>query len=261
VGEAQRRRKRLSDLKEEWRNCCFCGGQGINEEWDHQPGKLLFPDKQRPKGLEFPACKRCNVLSKGDEAVVAFLARLGGSTRASWSIDNAARKAVRGARNQNSRLIDQLVRSSHDVTVQIGGLFRRAKQVEFERQDWERSVSLVGAKISLGLYFLHTKRIVPCEGIVTVLTGSNRRENAGEFYRAVLSLPHAGGLNMGKSNADSSFFYRFQTEDDEKCAIFGLVFYESIGVICKIYESEEKLDCRWSRSYRPSVTHGLVLVE
>ena len=40
--------------------CCFCGGTEAAVNMDHQPARVMFPDRHRPKGLEFPACSVCN---------------------------------------------------------------------------------------------------------------------------------------------------------------------------------------------------------
>ena len=52
-----------------------------SETVDHQPAKIIFPNKHRPEGLEFPACRRCNAQTKLDEAILAFVCRMAGSSR------------------------------------------------------------------------------------------------------------------------------------------------------------------------------------
>jgi hypothetical protein len=53
--------------------CCFCGGSEAAVSLDHQPARIIFPDKHRPKGLEFPACAVCNNQTSPDEALVPSL--------------------------------------------------------------------------------------------------------------------------------------------------------------------------------------------
>lgn len=46
--------------------CCFCGGTVPAVSLDHQPARIMFPDRLRPKGLEFPACETCNAQTSPD---------------------------------------------------------------------------------------------------------------------------------------------------------------------------------------------------
>lgn len=61
--------------------CYFCCGAEKAVNLDHQPARIIFPDKHRPKGLEFPACAVCNEQTKHDKALVAFFARVTGNHR------------------------------------------------------------------------------------------------------------------------------------------------------------------------------------
>jgi hypothetical protein len=61
--------------------CCFCGGAAQSETIDHLATKITFPNRSRPKGLEFPACKRCNSQTKSEEALLALVCRMAGSLR------------------------------------------------------------------------------------------------------------------------------------------------------------------------------------
>jgi hypothetical protein len=61
--------------------CCFCGGTTPSSNIDHQPARIIFPDKQRPKGQESPACHICNEQTRADEVLLAFICRFAGSKR------------------------------------------------------------------------------------------------------------------------------------------------------------------------------------
>lgn len=68
-----RRPRRLADLRSE--PCCvYCGGK--NEQVDHVPAKIIFRDKQRPKGLEVPSCAACNQGMRLSEQVMAVVSRV-----------------------------------------------------------------------------------------------------------------------------------------------------------------------------------------
>src|SRR5438309_3008238 len=69
--------KRFHDLfLEKHPICCFCGGAARAETIDHVPPRTLFRDRRWPEGFIFPACNRCNDVTRKDELLVAMLGRM-----------------------------------------------------------------------------------------------------------------------------------------------------------------------------------------
>lgn len=60
MGEKKRKLKRLEKYKIDHPKCCICGGSRDTETIEHAPPKVIFWDKYRLKGMEVPACARCN---------------------------------------------------------------------------------------------------------------------------------------------------------------------------------------------------------
>ena len=81
MSEKKRRASLSAKILATHPRCCFCGGTQLAKTIDHLPAKIIFSDKQRPKGREFPACLRCNNLTSLDESVLAFVCRMAGSSR------------------------------------------------------------------------------------------------------------------------------------------------------------------------------------
>jgi hypothetical protein len=79
--------------------CCFCGGTTSATTIDHQ-ARILFPDKHRPKGLEFPACDSYNKQTRVAEALLAFLCRFAGSLRVDAPRDFNRLKDIVGTEKQ-----------------------------------------------------------------------------------------------------------------------------------------------------------------
>jgi hypothetical protein len=69
--------------KAEWRKqflsahplCCFCAGKRRADTIDHIPSRQLFRFKDRPPGLEVPACEECNKRTSLHEQVAALITR------------------------------------------------------------------------------------------------------------------------------------------------------------------------------------------
>jgi hypothetical protein len=60
--------------KWEGKSCVLCGGHRPAETWEHAPPIVIFRAKLRPKGLEAPACQRCNNGTSEFDQAVTFLA-------------------------------------------------------------------------------------------------------------------------------------------------------------------------------------------
>ncbi|MEP6018146.1 MAG: hypothetical protein ABJ251_06645 [Paracoccaceae bacterium] len=66
--------RRLARFKQSHPNCCLCGGEVPMETIEHTPPKAMFFGSLRPKGLEVPACRRCNNGSSQQDQFAALLA-------------------------------------------------------------------------------------------------------------------------------------------------------------------------------------------
>jgi hypothetical protein len=54
--------------------CIYCGSPATTI--DHVPPRIMFRDRQRPKGLEFPSCQPCNEGTRLADLVAALIGRL-----------------------------------------------------------------------------------------------------------------------------------------------------------------------------------------
>jgi hypothetical protein len=55
--------------------CIYCAGSNVAVTIEHMPAISMFEGRQRPKGLEFPACAACNNGTGDSDLVAAMLAR------------------------------------------------------------------------------------------------------------------------------------------------------------------------------------------
>jgi hypothetical protein len=75
MGQANVKRKSRADLLAGSPGCIYCAGAAIATTIEHMPPISLFEGRQRPKGLEFPACEACNNGTGDSDLVAAMLAR------------------------------------------------------------------------------------------------------------------------------------------------------------------------------------------
>src|ERR1700730_11941095 len=75
MGQAKKKRKSQAALLAGRPGCIYCAGTAIATTIEHMPPISLFEGRQRPQGLEFPACEACNNGTVHSDLVAAMLAR------------------------------------------------------------------------------------------------------------------------------------------------------------------------------------------
>lgn len=74
MGEAKTKRRAHGEILKRYPHCIYCGHPASTIE--HMPPRMMFYEKLRPKGLEFPCCDVCNSATKHADLVASLLARL-----------------------------------------------------------------------------------------------------------------------------------------------------------------------------------------
>src|SRR5260221_10070451 len=130
--------------------CCFCGGQEPASTIDHQPARIIFPDKLRPKGLEFPACADCNRKTSSDEALLAFVCRFAGSHRINAARDFHRLKDIVRSVNQS---FPGLLHKMHGqrLWAMERGVWVRVGAVEVNQSEVNLGLCRIAAKLALAI--------------------------------------------------------------------------------------------------------------
>jgi len=76
LGEARARRRAHAQLLSSSPWCIYCGGSQPADTIEHMPPVMMFIRKQRPKGLEFPSCRKCNNGTSKSDLVASLVGRL-----------------------------------------------------------------------------------------------------------------------------------------------------------------------------------------
>jgi hypothetical protein len=236
--------------------CCFCGGSEPATTVDHQPAKILFPDKRRPKGLEFPACKTCNRQSSADECLLAFVSRLTGAMR------NPGAKPDSGF----SRALES-IRSFHPglfplATKMVWVESRQALMpaMDVNRAEINEGICRVAAKLALATYYLDCGRIAgPATRICTQWAHNQRRNEAELVHELLGKFPRTRELRQGAWNTSDSFFIRYLVEGD--VIQIAAVINESVALMAQFLEGAQATDWeRLSFTWAPVPGRGLKLV-
>lgn len=235
--------------------CCFCGGSTKTETIDHQPPKILFPDKKRPKGLEFPACKVCNEQSRYADSLVSLLARFTGGHRPGIVPDKATALAAKSVVKAYPHLGARTIRQQW---VWANGILQRRLTLDASDAEVTRAACLVAAKFGLAAYYAHHKRPCPITvKINTMWTHSQHRHAALAIEDLLRKAPRDLALKQGAWNTEASFFLRYHSVDELFVSI--AVLHESMVLMSLISrETHTENWVPWSHVWKPFAGRGLV---
>lgn len=237
--------------------CCFCGGTQPARSIDHQPPRIWFPDKHRPKGLEFPACEVCNAQTSADEALVGLVARFTGGHRPEIKckdkgLDRAADAVISAFPDLGRRIVKREWISFNSVYQQ---------RVTFDAGDAQvtRSMCRVAAKLALAAYYARHQKACPASvKINTQFVHNQRRSTALAIGEVLRKVNTTLVLKQGAWNTEGSFFLRYHTADNGFASI--AVLHESLALMAMINRADETKDwIPWAHVWKPAAGEGIVL--
>jgi hypothetical protein len=132
--------------------CCFCDGTTQATTIDHQSAKIIFPNKYRPEGLEFPACTSCNQQSSADEALLALLCRTAGSLRFNSPIDSKRVQDILSTVGSTFPNLLQKMKAGPKL-ISRQGVLVRGGAIDGNQPEEHLSLCRVAAKLALAIYY------------------------------------------------------------------------------------------------------------
>ena len=216
--------------------CCFCGGQTPALTMDHQPPRIVFPDKHRPKGLEFPACANCNRQTRADEALLAFVCRFAGSRRADAARDFHRLKNIVGSVDQSFPGLHQKMHGQR-LWANERGVWVRVGAIDVNQPEVHLGLCRVAAKLALAIYY--EIRSSPASKNCRINTQWRHCQNADTFKHVqniIQALPREAILQMGKWNTQDSFFLKYHYEDGQ--LFLAAIFHGAVALIAQLREPQ-----------------------
>lgn len=236
MGEKKARERAHQALLERHPGCIYCAGEARANTIEHMPPAIMFRGKQRPKGLEFPACAPCNHGTSQADLVASFIGRL----------DPDA------GDEQGQKDLQKLLTS---ITNNIPGLlpemkFGRAGQKLALRQLQLPSVppgseimrvngplvashmTIFAAKLGFALHFEKFGRPVPAEGAVQPMWFTNVQKMADELPTAILNmLPPMQTLQQGRKEVGNQFQYSSLPTAEGRHSVFWGAFRSAFYIM------------------------------
>jgi hypothetical protein len=238
--------------------CCFCGGARPASTIDHQPARIVFPDKRRPKGLEFPACADCNRQTSPDEALLAFVCRFTGSQRSNAVIDFHRLKDIVGSVNRAFPGLFERMKGSRTWVHERGILVRKGA-IDVNQPEVNLSLCRIAAKLALAIYYqTRSSPAVSKCWINTQWTHSQNKDNFDHVQNLIQLAPGRATLQMGKWNTDESFFLRYHYENGQLFCV--AIFHQSVALVAKLYEPYVPLQEKWQFAMSPLPGTGIAVL-
>ena len=235
--------------------CCFCGGDERAVTTDHQPARIFFPNKHRPKGFEFSACSVCNRQTSGEEALLALIARMTGNHREGTKPDSGIQKAMAAV---NVAFPNLLSRIATRTWVKKGGLMVPVMAIDANQPEVETSACRVAAKLALATFYRQLGSIVPETALINTMWTHNQNPYGSPGVGSILGkLPSTDFLKQGKDwDTQSTFFVRFHAEDGDFYMV--AILHESVALLAHVIgDADARPWQRWYRVWKPKRAFGL----
>lgn len=235
--------KRLRKFKSDHPLCCFCGGAEATTCIDHVPSRQMFFRRQRPKGLESPACDRCNNITGTHEQFAAMLAR---------TFPDAD---SRDATNEIENLIGAVHRHSPDVLAEMRPSWRQ--QYDYQQRFGldhkggalsvngplvNQSIRMFGAKLVMALHYHCVGGIVPSDGGVAIKWFTNWDRVNNKIPDSLFSLQgEPKTLQQGNWSVPDQFEYSWVATECRRMAHYVSTFRKAYLVAGIVHVDADEL--------------------
>lgn len=236
--------------------CCFCGGEKKATTIEHAPPICLFIDRLRWKGLEFPACTRCNHGSSTQDQVVAFFAL-------------AQRSAIHDDEKLFSyakKLGDGLVNNHKEKWKILEYFDDQTLSFKLNPQTQTAYLDPWAVKMALALWYEHKGEILSKNGRVLISWAFNGEYQAQEFaIEFAKNLTGIESLKQGMQDSEAQFAYSYGFTIEDKAAVFQLILQGSSIVNIVVFSDVSDLPERISTHskaiiYKTSALNGITRI-
>lgn len=248
MGEAKQRRTRTQKFIEQNPYCCYCGGTTPADTVDHIPSRQMFVGRHRPQGLEVPACRACNELTRQHEQVAAMLARFYPDPRTPEEAQELD-KILKAVRRNHPLLFSELQPSwlqlyDYKANQDAPGskLPRLGGPLNANGPHLNESMEVFSAKLCFGLYSNHGGHPVGVGGGVATRWYTNYDRLTGRMPTEVLDLfPNRDTLTQGKWSVSDQFEYLWALTEDSRAGGFVAMFRKAFAVIGFVHQDRQQL--------------------
>lgn len=236
--------KRLTQMKADHPVCIFCAGRAVTTSVEHMPSRILFDEKWRPKGLEFPSCQPCQNSTRRAEPIMALITRLFPAPENKTQIDEFRSLAGSAERN-NPGILAEMKADQLSILNRIG-------IAAFKLPSWNflslggpivtPAIDAFSRKMAMALHFELTKNFVPEGALLFVQQYTNFDVIVDGFPGDMMDFLGPGrSLQMGQKHVFEQFAYR-SAEVEESSITIHMVFYrQALATLLIVYPDPKDL--------------------
>jgi len=215
--------------------CVLCGGKRLAQGVEHAPPKIMFMDKLRAEGFEFPACDRCNNGSGPVDQLATFLAlsQAPESVLKKRAMSEYDLKVTKGISNNSPLLYDK---SKRVLVRDESGKLSTAYEVEL-RRDVSEKFALWAAKQTLALWHKHTGKIASHRATVNVDILTNAKHPEIEVARVVKLMKVSGSLGAPGESSSKQFSYKIEVDPSRNWAFVFAQYHGGLAFISILNDS------------------------
>jgi hypothetical protein len=231
MGQANRKRETHAALLAKGLGCIYCAGENVATTIEDMSPRSMFEGKQRPKGLEFPACQTCNNNTGHSDLVAAMLSRAWPG--AASEIQKRDLKKLLAAVSNNipqvlsemniGRASEKIARKRHNIPVD-------AHPFRMDGPLLTAHLEAFAAKMGFALHYEVRGAAIPASGGVKPMWFSNMQAMTGQIPDILFQmLPSPSTLRQGAKSAGDQFLYSYATDESGHMLYFAS-FNESFAV-------------------------------
>lgn len=232
MGQAKIKKRAHSVILEKFPWCIYCGKAAVTVE--HMPPIQMFRLRQRPKGLEFPACAECNHGTSRSDLVAALMGRMYPDARTN-DAQRELKKLLSAVSNNVPGLLQemQIGRGGQKIASRtIPNMPEVAALLRADGPILTHHMRTFGAKLGFALHFEAIGSRVPDDGGVQPLYYTNVNAAKGELPREIIDLLQSPKtLEQGEKNGSGQFNYSWQFTDERRHSVFYAVFNEAFAIL------------------------------
>jgi hypothetical protein len=214
MGEAKRKLRAHAAILADEPGCIYCAGENVATTIEHMPPVVAFEGRQRPKGLEFPACQACNNGTGHSDLVAAMLARSWPDTNSDLQ-KNEVKKILAAVANNVPGLIQEMIpgRAAEKLA-------RKRLNIPNAAHPFRAGPMLIrhiltfAAKLGFALHYEINGTPIPSDGGVLVMWFSNVQALNGQIPQELFDLlPSPKTLQQGAKSVGEQFQYSHATAE------------------------------------------------
>jgi hypothetical protein len=222
MGQAKLKRRAHAEILAGNPGCIYCAGASVAVTIEHMPPISMFEGRQRPKGLEFPACQKCNNGTGHSDLVAAMLARTWPDSKTAFQQTDVA-KIFRGLASNVPGLFQEMDvgRGAEKLARKRHGLSDDVHPLRADGPILTRHVLTFAAKLGFALHFEMRSAPIPPTGGALVMWFSNLQAMKGEIPNVLFELlPSPLTLQQGTKSVGDQFKYSFANSEREHMLYF-----------------------------------------